>query len=59
MVGLIIEGSGSYRIALAALGVQSVLGAVIIAGWRRLPSPVPVAAPGRAAQMGKREMKAS
>jgi MFS transporter, ACS family, tartrate transporter len=35
MVGLIIEGSGSYRIALAALGIQSVIGAMIIASWRR------------------------
>ncbi len=45
MVGLIIEGSGSYRIALAALGIQSVLGAVIIAGWRRFALPAPVVAP--------------
>ncbi len=36
MVGLIIEGSGSYRIALAALGIQSVVGAVIVAFWKRL-----------------------
>jgi MFS family permease len=44
MVGLIIEGSGSYRIALAALGIQSVVGAVIIASWRRFASPAPVVA---------------
>ena len=31
MVGLIIESTDSYRIALAALGVQSVLGAVVLA----------------------------
>jgi MFS family permease len=35
LVGLIIEGSGSYRLALAALGIQSVNGAVFIAGWQR------------------------
>jgi ACS family tartrate transporter-like MFS transporter len=34
MVGLIIETTGGYRPALAALGVQSVLGAVILFGWR-------------------------
>ncbi len=30
MVGLIIEGTDSYRIALAALGVQSALGALLL-----------------------------
>jgi len=30
MVGLIIEGSDSYRVALAALGVQSALGAALL-----------------------------
>lgn len=45
MVGVIIEGSGSYRIALAALGIQSVFGAVIIAGWRRFAPAAPIVAP--------------
>jgi hypothetical protein len=40
MVGLIIEGSGSYRLALGALGIQSVVGALVIAGWRRFAPPV-------------------
>ena len=31
MVGLIIEGTASYRLALAALGVQSLFGALILA----------------------------
>jgi MFS-type transporter involved in bile tolerance (Atg22 family) len=30
MVGLIIESTGSYRLGLAALGIQSVLGALIL-----------------------------
>ncbi len=34
MVGVIIEGTGSYRPGLAALGVQSVLGAVVLFGWQ-------------------------
>jgi MFS transporter, ACS family, tartrate transporter len=33
MVGLIIDSTGSHRIALAALGVQSVLGAAVLR-WR-------------------------
>jgi len=40
MVGLILEGSGSYRWALAALGIQSVAGAIIIASWRRFAPPI-------------------
>ena len=35
MVGVIIESTGSYRPGLAALGVQSVLGAVILLRWRQ------------------------
>ncbi len=34
MVGLIIESTGSYRPGLAALGVQSILGALILMKWR-------------------------
>ena len=34
MVGLIIEATGSYRPALAALGIQSVIGALVLLGWR-------------------------
>jgi MFS transporter, ACS family, tartrate transporter len=34
MVGLIIETTGGYRPALAALGVQSVIGALVLFGWR-------------------------
>ena len=50
MVGLILEGSGSYRWALAALGIQSVFGAIIIAGWRRFASP-PISKSGSIAQV--------
>jgi ACS family tartrate transporter-like MFS transporter len=35
MVGVIIETTGGYRQALAALGVQSVIGALILFGWRQ------------------------
>jgi hypothetical protein len=34
MVGVIIQSTGSYRLGLAALGVQSVLGALILLRWR-------------------------
>ena len=50
MVGLIIEGSGTYRWALAALGIQSFVGAIIIAGWRRFASP-PISKSGSIAQV--------
>jgi len=30
MVGVIIESTGSYRLGLAALGIQSILGALIL-----------------------------
>jgi len=33
MVGLIIEGTDSYRIALAVLGIQSALGALLLFAW--------------------------
>jgi MFS family permease len=39
LVGVIIEGTGSYRLGLAALGIQSVLGALLLARWR--PRAVP------------------
>jgi nitrate/nitrite transporter NarK len=41
MVGVIIQSTGSYRPGLAALGVQSVLGALILLKW----SPVPLRLP--------------
>lgn len=34
MVGVIIETTGGYRFALPALGVQSVIGAVVLLSWR-------------------------
>jgi nitrate/nitrite transporter NarK len=34
MVGVIIESTGSYRPGLAALGVQSVLGALLLLRWQ-------------------------
>lgn len=34
MVGLIIEATDSYRPGLAALGVQSVVGALVLVGWQ-------------------------
>ena len=34
MVGVIIEATGSYRPGLAALGVQSILGALVLAKWQ-------------------------
>jgi ACS family tartrate transporter-like MFS transporter len=33
MIGLIMQGTDSYRIALAALGVQSALGALLLFAW--------------------------
>ena len=39
MVGLIIQGTDSYRIALGALGVQSALGALLLFAWRAGRSP--------------------
>jgi MFS family permease len=33
MVGLIIQGTDSYRLALAALGLQSALGALLLYAW--------------------------
>jgi ACS family tartrate transporter-like MFS transporter len=36
MVGIIIDSTGSYRPGLAALGVQSMLGALIMLRWRRV-----------------------
>jgi MFS family permease len=37
LVGVIIQGTGSYRLGLAALGIQSVLGALLLARWRVRP----------------------
>ena len=45
MVGVIIEATGSYRLGLAALGVQSLIGAVIVLGWRRSARRLSVASP--------------
>ena len=39
MVGLIIQGTDSYRIALAVLGVQSALGALLLFAWMTGRSP--------------------
>jgi MFS family permease len=41
MVGVIIEATGSYRLGLAALGVQSAIGALILFGWQRVRKQVP------------------
>ena len=39
MVGVIIETTGGYRPALAALGVQSAIGALILFVWRGSVKP--------------------
>jgi hypothetical protein len=42
MVGMIIEATGGHRAGLAALGVQSILGALVLfgaSGGMRLQSP--------------------
>ena len=39
MVGVIIQSTGSYRPGLVALGVQSVLGALVLLKWQPLSAP--------------------
>lgn len=38
LVGVIIEATRSYRLGLAALGVQSICGALVLWTWRRGPA---------------------
>jgi cyanate permease len=40
MVGLIMENTDSYRLSLAALGLQSALGAMLLFAWRVGRRPV-------------------